>query len=668
MSRTILPGKPYPQGATWDGTGVNFAVYSEGATCVELCLFDAPDANPECISIHECSGFVWHCYIPGVKLGQLYGYRVHGPYEPDRGRRFNPAKLLIDPYAKAISGVVDWNGPVFGYKLGDKEEDHAKDDRGRRRRFPNASSVPRTSTGRTTGLRMTQLHDSVIYEVHVKGFTKLPSRTFPRNCAALTQGWRSPRHRLPEEAGDHGGGTDAGSRVHRRQGPARKQGLRNYWGYNSIDFFAPDARYSAAASRASRCGEFKAMVKALHAAGIEVILDVVYNHTAEGNHLGPRSASAASTTPPTTAWCRTHPRYYMDYTGTRQHPERAASAGAEAHHGLPALLGAGDARRRLPLRPGGRSGARTPRRGPALGVLRHHPPGPGDLAGEADRRAVGRGRGRLPGRQFPGRCGPSGTASTATRCARYWKGDDGQLAELGYRLTGSSDLYQRDGRQPYASINFVTAHDGFTLHDLVSYNDKHNEANGEDNRDGANDNHSWNCGVEGPTDDPAINACAQRQKRNFLATLLLSQGVPMICGGDEIGRTQRGNNNAYCQDNETELVRLEAGCRRQSICWISRAAWWNAPPASQPAPPEVLPGPAASNPGRPIGTSGQRPPTNRISIWLRPDGNEMTPDEWKQPAGCDASACNSTAGRWTTSTAWPAHTRRHVPDPAEPPS
>ena len=315
MSRTILPGKPYPQGATWDGTGVNFAVYSEGATCVELCLFDAPDANPECISIHECSGFVWHCYIPGVKLGQLYGYRVHGPYEPDRGCRFNPAKLLIDPYAKAISGVVDWNGPVFGYKLGDKEEDHAKDDQ------PDDKAVPKCVVSSShfdwenDRPPMTQLHDSVIYEVHVKGFTKT-NPDIPEELRGTYAGLASPSaidylKKLGITAVEL-------MPVHAflDDGSLKAKGLANYWGYNSINFFSPEARFCSSGSTGEQVGEFKSMVKALHRAGIEVILDVVYNHTAEGNHLGPTISFKGIDNSTYYRLVKDNPRYYMDYTGT----------------------------------------------------------------------------------------------------------------------------------------------------------------------------------------------------------------------------------------------------------------------------------------------------------------------------------------------------------------
>ncbi len=624
MSRTILPGKPYPQGATWDGTGVNFAVYSEGATCVELCLFEGPDATPECLSIRECTGFVWHCYIPGIKLGQLYGYRMHGPYEPERGQRFNPAKLLIDPYAKAISGTVDWKAPVYGYKLGDAKEDLAKDDQPDDRAVPKCVVTSSHFDWENDRPPMTQLHDSVIYELHVKGFTKTHPDV-PEELRGTYAGLASPVavdylkklgvtavELMPVHAFlDDGGLVD--------------RGLANYWGYNSINFFSPEARFCSTGSGGEQVGEFKNMVKALHRAGIEVILDVVYNHTAEGNHMGPTLSFKGIDNATYYRLVHETPRYYMDYTGTGntlnvRHPQVLKLVMDSLRYWVLEMHVDGF---RFDLAAALARELHEVDRLSAFFDLINQDPVISQVKLIAEPWDVGEGGYQVG--KFPSLWAEwNGKYRDVVR--RYWKGDDGQLAELGYRLTGSSDLYQRDGRHPTASINFVVAHDGFTLQDLVSYNEKHNEANGEDNRDGANDNHSWNSGAEGPTDDPGVNELRQRQKKNLLATLLLSQGVPMICGGDEIGRTQNGNNNAYAQDNAISWFdwNMDAS-KRDLLDFTSRVIKLRREHSNlhrrkffQDR--QIGPGETSRN------VEGS---DEKDVVWVRPDGNEMTADEWK---------------------------------------
>jgi isoamylase len=625
MPRTILPGKPYPHGATWDGTGVNFAVYSERATGVDICLYeDLETNNCDTIQIRECTGFVWHCYIPGLKLGQLYGYRVQGPYEPERGNRFNPAKLLIDPYAKAIAGPLNWDAPVFGYKLGDPEGDISRDD------TDDAWGVPKCvvttshfdwENDRPPG---TLLHDSIIYEVHVKGFTARHPE-IPEESRGTFAGLAHPA--AIEYLKKLGITAVELMPVHEfiDDKVLLSKGLRNYWGYNSINFFSPESRYSANGDRGEQIGEFKNMVKTLHRAGIEVILDVVYNHTAEGNRLGPTLSFKGIDNATYYRLEQENPRLYTDYTGTGntlnvRHPQVLKLIMDSLRYWVQEMHVDGF---RFDLAAALARELHAVDRLSAFFDIINQDPVISQAKLIAEPWDVGEG-GYQVGNFPPLWAEWNGKYRDVVR--RYWKGDDGQLAELGYRLTGSSDLYQRDGRHPGASINFVTAHDGFTLHDLVSYNEKHNEANGEDNRDGTNDNHSWNCGVEGQTNDPKILALREKQIRNFLLTLLVSQGVPMICGGDEIGRTQKGNNNAYDQDNEIswfdwnlsdrakallefteELVKL-----RREHPNLHRRKFFQDRPIS----PET--------PQRQVNGKAEKDVT-----WLRPDGGEMTVEEWK---------------------------------------
>jgi isoamylase len=625
MARTQLPGRPYPQGATWDGIGVNFSLYSESATGVELCLFDdGMDQPSETYQFHEITGTTWHCYLPGVKPGQLYGYRVNGPYDPGCGERYNAHKLLIDPYAKAIAGAVNWKAPVFGYKIGDPGEDLAMDEQDSAWGVPK--SVVTTShfdweNDRPPG---TSLHDSVIYEIHVKGITArhpdLPQEIRGTYAGVGYQGTIDYLKKLGVTAVEL-------MPVHAFLDDDRlvQKGLRNYWGYNTLNFFSPDARYSSSGDRGDQVGEFKSMVKALHRAGIEVILDVVYNHTAEGNHLGPTLSFKGIDNATYYRLMQDDPRFYMDYTGTGntmnvRHPQVLKLVMDSLRYWVLEMHVDGF---RFDLASALARELHQVDRLSAFFDIINQDPVISQVKLIAEPWDVGEGGYQVG--KFPSLWAEwNGKYRDTVR--RYWKGDSGQLAELGYRLTGSSDLYQRDGRHPSASINFITAHDGFTLNDLVSYNEKHNEANTENNQDGEKDNHSWNHGVEGPTEDPGIVEIRERQKRNFLATLLLSQGVPMICGGDEIGRGQRGNNNAYAQDNELtwydwdlddrgrdllEFTRRLIAFRREHANLHRRKFFQDR---------KIDPAGVAR-----VEIAGAKV---RDLTWVRQDGSDMTEDEW----------------------------------------
>ena len=624
MPRTILPGKPYPQGATWDGTGVNFALYSERATAVELCLFENGGSRSfDAVPIRECSGYVWHCYLPGVKLGQLYGYRVHGPYDPIHGDRFNPTKLLIDPYARAIAGSLNWDAPVFGYRIGDATQDLSSNTDDDAWGVPKCVVTTSHFDWENDRPPLTPFHDSVLYELHVKGFTALNSH-IPEELRGTYAGLAHPvaieyLKKLSITAVEL-------MPVHEfvDDKTLLDRDLRNYWGYNSINFFAPEARYSAAGDHGEQIGEFKAMVKALHRAGIEVILDVVYNHTAEGNQMGPTLSFRGIDNHTYYRLVTGQPRYYMDYTGTGntlnvRHPQVLKLIMDSLRYWVQEMHVDGF---RFDLAAALARELHEVDRLSAFFDIINQDPVISQVKLIAEPWDVGEG-GYQVGKFPPLWAEWNGRYRDVVR--RYWKGDDGQLAELGYRLTGSSDLYQRDGRHPTASINFITAHDGFTLHDLVTYEGKYNQANGEDNRDGSNDNHSSNYGAEGPTDNPAILAVRERQKRNFLTTMMVSQGIPMLCGGDELGRTQRGNNNAYAQDNETSWFNWDLDARARSLLNFTRR----------------LVELRRQHPNlhrrkffqdRPINPgTGQRQVDGRQEqdiIWLRPDGGEMTNEEW----------------------------------------
>ena len=614
----IWPGSPYPLGATWDGEGVNFALFSENATAVELCLFERPDDAREThrIRIEECTDFVWHVYLPESRPGQLYGYRVHGLYEPEAGLRFNPAKVLIDPYAKAIAGNIDWSDALFGYRIGDPKADLSLDDRENAGSIPKCVVVDQAFTWGGDQLLRTPWDRTVIYEVHVHGFTARHPDV-PPNLRGTYAGLATPE---VIEHLQHVGVTAVELLpVHHfvRDKHLVDRGLTNYWGYNSIGFFAPDIRYAASPERAHHVWEFKTMVKALHNAGIEVILDVVYNHTGEGNHLGPTLSFRGIDNASYYRLVPDHPRFYQDYTGCGntlnvRHPRVLQLIMDSLRYWVLEMHVDGF---RFDLASTLARELHDVDRLSAFFDIIHQDPVLSQVKLIAEPWDLGEG-GYQVGNFPAGWAEWNGRYRDAIR--RYWKGDGGQVAELAYRLSGSSDLYEGGGRRPHASINFVTAHDGFTLHDLVSYNQKHNEANGEDNRDGTDDNLSWNCGVEGPTNKPSIAALRERQKRNMLATLLLSQGVPMLCSGDEIGRTQGGNNNAYCQDNEISWVDWTLSKPQQALLTFTR-------------------GLIALRQKHPVFRRRRFFQGRRIRgmevkdlYWLRPDGKEMTDEDWTQ--------------------------------------
>jgi isoamylase len=609
----VWPGRPYPQGATWDGEGVNFAIFSEHAEKVELCLFDQNGRQEtHRVVLPEQTDQVWHGYLPEARPGLLYGYRVYGPYDPANGFRFNPNKLLLDPYAKQILGTLRWSDAHFGYRIGHRLEDLSFDRRDSASGMPKSRVIDPAFTWGTDRPPRIPWHESVIYELHVKGFTMrhpevpaplrgtyaglatAPVVKYLQNLG-ITAVELMPVHYFVDDRN------------------LVEKGLRNYWGYNSIGFFAPETRYSATGS----VNEFKTMVKALHSAGIEVILDVVYNHTAEGNQLGPTLSFRGIDN---AAYYRLNPaneRYYTDYTGTgnslnMRHPRVLQLIMDSLRYWVLEMHVDGfrfDLAATL-----ARELHEVDRLGAFLDII-HQDPVLSSVKLIAEPWDLGEGGYQVG--KFP-----SGWAEWNDRyrdaVRAYWKGDGGLIGELAYRMTGSSDLYEKSGRRPSASINFVTAHDGFSLRDLVSYNNKHNEANGEENRDGSNNNLSWNCGAEGATEDPAVNQLRLRQSRNLLATVLLSQGVPMLLAGDEIGHSQQGNNNAYCQDNEIswldwDLKEGKAGLLAfvgRMISLRKRHPVFRRKNFFQ---------------GRPIKGVGIKD----IS-WLTPDGREMTDEEWKE--------------------------------------
>jgi glycogen operon protein len=547
MARRILPGRPYPLGAKASSKGTNFALYSEHATSVEVCFFDDAGNQTDCVELKEHTALVFHGMILGVKPGQRYGYRVDGPWDPANGHRFNKAKLLVDPYAEAICGDVDWKKPIFPYDLA-SGDDMKRDDQDSSAGVPKSIVVAHDFDWGNDCPPETALADSVIYEVHVRGYS-IRNPMVPENLRGTYAG-------LAHESSIHylkklGITAVELLPVHHfiDDGHLIERGLRNYWGYNTLGYFAPMSRYSSVGDGGGQVNEFKQMVKDLHAAGLEVILDVVYNHTCEGNERGPMLSMKGVCN---TTYYRTvdgDARYYMDYTGTGNtlnvhNPQVLKLLMDSLRYWVTEMHVDGF---RFDL------AATLARELHAVSKLSaffdtiHQDPTLADVKLIAEPWDVGDGGYQVG--QFPVLWAEwNGLYRDTVR--RFWKGDEGELSSFAYRLTGSSDMYQHDGRKPYASINFITAHDGFTLCDLVSYDQKHNEANGENNADGSNHNDSWNMGAEGPTEDQAINDLRERQARNFLATLMLSQGVPMLTGGDEVARSQRGNNNAFCQDNE----------------------------------------------------------------------------------------------------------------------
>ena len=549
----IYPGHPYPLGATWDKKGVNFALFTENATEVELCLFDSEKDQKEKhrVKLTERTHQIWHGYIPDLKPGQLYGYRVSGPYEPQNGHRYNPNKLLIDPYAKAVAGIINWDDSLFGYDVNSEEKDLSFSETDSAPFIPKSVVIDDSFNWENDKAPKTAYHHTIIYEAHVKGLTKQLDG-IPDNIRGTYAGVGHPK--TIEYLKSLGITAIELMPVHHfvSDRHLKEKGLNNYWGYNSIGFFAPDARYSGSGVRGEQVTEFKEMVKALHKAGIEVILDVVYNHTAEGNELGP-TLSFKGIDNASYYRLMDDKRYYNDYTGT----------GNTLSANLPSVLRLiMDSLRywvvdmhidgfRFDLASTlARELHEVDRLGSFFDII-HQDPIISQVKLIAEPWDIGEG-GYQVGNFPPGWGEWNGKYRDCVR--DYWRGADSQLGEFALRFTGSPDLYAGNNRKPSASINFITAHDGFTLHDLVSYNEKHNEANGEDNKDGESHNRSWNCGAEGDTDDPEIIALRNKQKRNFIATLFLSQGIPMLVAGDEFGRTQKGNNNAYCQDNEISWI------------------------------------------------------------------------------------------------------------------
>ncbi|QSR89417.1 glycogen debranching protein GlgX [Methylacidiphilum caldifontis] len=549
---TIKPGKPYPLGATWDGKGVNFSLFSENATKVELCLFDSSGQNEQRIVLTEETDFVWHVYLEGVLPGQLYGYRVHGPYEPQQGHRFNPQKLLIDPYAKLVSKPLEWNNALFGYKIGDPQEDLSFNDQDSAPFVPLGVVIDTSFSWGEDSRPAIPWHKTIIYEAHLKSLTK--------RMPGIAEELRGTYLGLASEPViNHllklGITTIELLPVHQHVDESHlvEKGLTNYWGYNSLCFFAPELRYVVKDSKLDPLAQFKTMVRTLHSVGIEVILDVVYNHTAEGNHLGPTLSFRGIDNCSYYRLVSDNPRYYMDFSGcgnslNMRNPrviqlimDSLRYWVCEMHvDGFRFDLASALARELFDVDKLS-TFFEVIRQDPVLSQVKL-------IAEPWDIGAGGYQVGNFP----VGWAEWNGKYRDAVR--KFWRADLGMLAEFASRISGSSDLYEQSGRKPYASINFICCHDGFTLLDLVSYNQKHNEANLEDNRDGQNENYSWNCGVEGPTDDPHVLQLRLKQRKNLLSTLFLSIGVPMLYCGDEMGHSQKGNNNCYCQDNELSWV------------------------------------------------------------------------------------------------------------------
>ena len=610
----VRPGRPYPLGATWDGIGVNFALCSEHATKVELCLFDFMNAKAEAhrIELPERTDQVWHGYLPDVMPGQLYGYRVHGPYEPGNGHRFNQNKVLLDPYAKLVARQPRWDDAVFGYTIGHEQADLSFDTRDSAPFAPLASVVDTSFTWAGDQLLRTPWHKTFIYECHVKSFTQrmpgIPDRIRGTYLAMASEPAVRHLRELSVTAVEL-------MPVHHRADDRHLQekGLTNYWGYNTLAFFAPDTRFATSPHKA--VDEFKIMVRALHAAGIEVILDVVYNHTCEGNQMGPTVSWRGIDNAEYYHLSPQDRRYYMDFTGCGNTPKMSSPRVlqmimdslrywvTEMHvDGFRFDLASTLARELYEVNKLG-----------AFFDIIHQDPILSQVKLIAEPWDVGPG-GYQVGNFPPGWTEWNGEYRDTVR--RFWKGDHGTTGTFANRLCGSSDLYEQSGRRPYASVNFVTCHDGFTLHDLVSYNGKHNEANGEENRDGSDNNISWNCGAEGPTKDAKIRALRERQKRNMLATLMLSQGVPMLLSGDELSHSQKGNNNTYCQDNDLSWLKWDLTQEKKKFLeFVKRITriWREQPVLKR----------RKFFQGRSIRGEGITDIT-----WLTPGGTDMTDGDW----------------------------------------
>jgi isoamylase len=611
----IWPGTAYPLGATWDGAGTNFALFSEVAEQVELCLLDGEDPAQLAetrIGLTEVDGFVWHCYLPDVGPGQRYGYRVHGPYEPRRGHRCNPAKLLLDPYGKAVEGDVRWHEALFSYRFTDPSAMNTTD---------SAPFMPKNVVinpffdWADDRAPRTPYHETVIYEAHVRGLT-LRHPDVPPQQQGSYAGLAHPA--VIEHLIQLGVTAVELMPVHQfvPEHDLAARGLTNYWGYNTIGFLAPHDRYSSSGQRGGQVGEFKAMVKALHEAGIEVILDVVYNHTAESDHRGPTLSFRGIDNAAYYQLRDDDRRYYLDYTGCGN------SLNVRHPHALQLIM---DSLRywvlemhvdgfRFDLASALARELHEVDRLAAFFDLVQQDPVVSQVKLIAEPWDVGEG-GYQVGNFPPLWSEWNGQYRDAVR--DFWRGRPDTLPQFASRLTGSSDLYETSGRRPFASINFVTCHDGFTLSDLVSYNHKHNEANAEGGADGSDDNRSWNCGVEGPTGDPAVNELRRRQRRNFLVTLFCSQGVPMLLAGDELGRTQLGNNNAYCQDNKISWVDWEHASQEKDLQEFTRAL-----AAFRRRHPVFRRRRFFDRPdGRAAGAPGD-------IAWLTPSGREMTDNDW----------------------------------------
>ncbi|MBE3009880.1 glycogen debranching protein GlgX [Microbispora sp. NEAU-D428] len=607
--REVWPGEPYPLGATWDGVGTNFSVFSEVAERVELCLYDDRGGETR-VDLPEVDGFVWHGYVPGIMPGQRYGFRVHGPYRPDHGHRCNPSKLLLDPYAKAIEGSVRWNESLFSYHFADPARLNTENSAPYMPK--NVVVNPFFEWGNDRPPR-TPYHETVIYEAHVRGLT-MRHPAIPAEQRGTYAGLAHPA--VIDHLQSIGVTAVELMPVHQfvPEHFLVARGLTNYWGYNTIAYMAPHNAYASSGQRGEQVQEFKAMVRALHEAGIEVILDVVYNHTAEGDHMGPTLGFRGIDNVAYYRLREEDRRYYLDYTGCGN------SLNVRSPHALQLIM---DSLRywvldmhvdgfRFDLAAALARELHDVDRLSAFFDLIQQDPVISQVKLIAEPWDVG------PGGYQVGNFPPLWTewnGKYRDSVRDFWRGASQTLPEFASRLAGSSDLYASSGRRPVASINFVTAHDGFTLTDLVSYDHKHNEANGEGNRDGTDDNRSWNCGAEGPVEDPGIVRLRRRQRRNLLTTLFVSQGVPMLLAGDEFGRTQHGNNNAYCQDNEIswidwslirqegdllEFVRRLAALRRAHPVFRRRRFFQ----------------------GRTVGDG------SRDVIWLTPSGTEMTDGDW----------------------------------------